>query len=97
MSAPLRSRAVRRLVILCAAAAVLGGGAGCARGGTSSHPRSRPDLITAEEMQHRQSTNAYDLIHETRSTWLHVRGRDTISGEQGEIVVYQQAHASIVN
>lgn len=89
MIAPLHApaRAAVRLLIVCIAAAALGGGAGCASGARPVIPRSRPDLITAEEMQHRQSTSAYNLIHETRSTWLHVRGRDTISGEQGEIVV----------
>ena len=87
MLASLCSRAAVHLVIVCAVAAALGGGAGCASGGASGRSRSRPDLISADEMQHRQSANAYDLIRETRNTWLHVRGRDTISGEQGELVV----------
>lgn len=89
MIAPLHAhtRAAVRLLIVGIAAAALGGGAGCASGGTSDRPRRRPDLITAEEMQQRQSASAYDLIQESRSTWLHVRGRDTLLGVQGEIVV----------
>ena len=90
MTEPLRShrRVIARFRITCVVAATLAAGVACASGGSKpARPRLRGDLISAEEMQHTQSANAYDLIHQTRSTWLHVRGRDTISGEQGEVVV----------
>ena len=91
MTEPLRSRlrSASRLWMVCFAVAALCAGAACASGATgkSARPRQRADLITAEEMQHRQSANAYDLIQAMRGTWLHIRGRDTILGQQGEIVV----------
>lgn len=83
-----RLRTLRRFSVVIVATTALEATA-CSGGasGTPARPRPRADLITADDMQHRQSSNAYDLIRELRSTWLHVRGRDSISGDEGEIVV----------
>jgi hypothetical protein len=60
---------------------------GCATSRPSSAPRSRSDLLTAEEIGGGKWANAYDAIQALRGRWLQSRGPDTILGVQGEVQV----------
>ena len=81
-------RSLRHAVLLLTLLAAQGCGA--SGGGAStgqSRPRARADLITLEEMQRAQFSNAHELVTALRPRWLHGRGDDTILGEPAEVQV----------
>jgi len=69
--------------LLLAAVACASGGSG-----TSGRTSTRSDLLTLEDIQRAQWSNAYDMIQSMRPRWLQARGPDTLLGEQGEVQVY---------
>src|SRR3712207_6287649 len=60
---------------------------GCATGRPAKAPRSRADLLTAEEIGGGRWANAYGAIQALRGRWLQSRGPDTLLGVQGEVQV----------
>ncbi len=61
---------------------------GCASTGSSSEPRARYDVITAEEIEGANASNLYELVERLRPRWLDVRSRQSFSTTPA-IVVYQ--------
>lgn len=85
------TRAIRGLV----AVAIVLAGAACGGPATSAgpdagpRPRSRADMITAEEIRERgQYSNLYDLVEVLRPRWLRSQGPDTMLGQQGQVQVH---------
>jgi hypothetical protein len=60
---------------------------GCASSRPSKAPRTRTDLLTAEEIGGGRWANAYDVIQALRGRWLQSRGPDTLLGVPGEVQV----------
>jgi hypothetical protein len=68
------------LLSACAAAET-----GAARQGT----RSRPDVLTREEIASVAVTNLYSAVERLRPAWLRARGGANLQGPTGAIVVFQ--------
>jgi hypothetical protein len=54
---------------------------------TVDAPRGNPRVITLEQIQTNNATNALDLVRSLRPSWLQKRGQQSINFE-GDIVVY---------
>ncbi len=53
---------------------------GCAAGPSPTpRPKVDPNLITRDEIQAQQFTNAYDAVKTLRANWLHVRGGESVN------------------
>ena len=49
--------------------------------------RTRADLITREEIERTNYSNAYEVVEALRNNWLLPRGTDTFLGKPGEVRV----------
>ena len=53
----------------------------------SPGPTANRDFILRDEIDRGQWANSFELIRNVRPQWLRVRGRDTITGDPGEVQV----------
>jgi len=75
----------RLMVLTC----VLAIGTGCAAGSQAGGSRSEPNVLTLEEIQGSNETDALGLIRHLRPAWLRLRTSSRLGGEPAaEPVVY---------
>ncbi len=56
-------------------------------GDAASAPRANPNLITQQEVQASNQSNAFEVVNALRPQWLRVRGMQSVH-HQGTVVVY---------
>ena len=83
---------MRPLLFASLTAVLILGSTACATGtggsaSSSSAPAGSRELLLREEMDRGQWANAYEAVRSLRPQWLRVRGRDTITGDPGEVQV----------
>lgn len=78
-----------RLQLACAATIAVLGACASASSGTSSAPKSSPNLITADEIARVNVVNAYEAVQKLRPAMLRQRQVASANAQAtGELVVY---------